>query len=175
VSIEACDAFGNVARGYAGTVRLTTGAATTLPGFVTLTNGEAGLAFTFKTAGRWTVTATDTAASSITGTTGTMTVTPGAATQFTATAGSTAVANRYLGVVVKALDAYGNIATGYSGTVHLTSTDPSATLPADGPLYAGQRTYLLIDKTVGSQTVTATDTANASLTATTGTIAITAR
>jgi hypothetical protein len=84
------------------------------------------------------------------------------------------VANRYLSVTVTALDAYGNIATGYSGTVHLTSTDPNATIPADGPLYSGQRTFYLICKTPGNWTVTATDTVNSGLTATTGAVTITA-
>ena len=34
-------------------------------------------------------------------------------------------------VTVKALDAYGNVATGYLGTIHFTSSDTKATLPAD--------------------------------------------
>jgi hypothetical protein len=102
-------------------------------------------------------------------------VSAGAATHLKATAQTTAVAGKAFGVVVKALDAYGNVATSYTGTVHLTSTDASAVLPANGVLYSGQRTFLVTLKTVGSQTVTATDTVTSSLTATTSTVTITAR
>jgi len=34
-------------------------------------------------------------------------------------------------VTVTAKDAYGNVATGYLGTVHFTSTDANAVLPAN--------------------------------------------
>lgn len=51
--------------------------------------------------------------------------------------------------------------TGYTGTVHFTSTDPAAVLPADYTYIAadaGLHTFIVTLKTPGSQTVTATDT-----------------
>jgi hypothetical protein len=175
VSITALDAAGHTARGYTGTVHVTSADPNAaLPASVTLTNGAGSFPVTFKTVGRWTITAADTVNAGITGVTSMVAVTPGAAAQLSVTSPPAVAANRYLSVTVKALDAYGNIATGYAGTMHLTSTDPSATLPADGSLFSGQRTFQVICKTVGSRTVTATDTANTALTATTGTVTITA-
>ena len=40
-------------------------------------------------------------------------------------------------VTVTALDAYGNMATGYTGTVHFTSSDGQAVLPANYTFIAG--------------------------------------
>ncbi len=66
---------------------------------------------------------------------------------------------------VTAQDAFGNRATGYTGTVHFTSTDTAATLPADAPFAAadtGQRAFQVTFGTQGSQSLTATDVAMAS-------------
>jgi hypothetical protein len=70
-----------------------------------------------------------------------------------------------------AYDASYNVATGYTGTVHFTSSDGAATLPVDytfTPSDAGTHTFAsgLILRTAGGQTVTATDTANATITST---------
>src|SRR5262249_16687021 len=62
-----------------------------------------------------------------------------------------------------------NTATGYRGTVDLTSTDTQAGLPADYTFTAtdnGAHTFAVTLKTAGSQSVTATDTVTGSLTAT---------
>jgi hypothetical protein len=59
-----------------------------------------------------------------------------------------------------ARDAYGNPVTGYTGKVHLTSTDPQAQLPADYTFTAtdaGAHTFSLTLKTAGSQGLSATD------------------
>ncbi len=64
-------------------------------------------------------------------------------------------------VTVTALDAAGATATGYTGTVHLGSTDGQATLPADLTFTGaegGTRTFSVTLRSAGSQTVTATDT-----------------
>jgi hypothetical protein len=201
---------------YTGKVHFTsTDPSAVLPADVTLTNGQGSFSATLFTAGSRSITATDTITSSITGTQA-LTVVDNPATHFKMSATpATSIAGAPTTVTVTALDANGNVARGYTGTVHLSSTapnavlpanatltngtgtfsvtfttagrytvsandlsnastDPSATLPADGPLNAGQRTFYLICKTVGSQTVTATDTVNSALTATTGTVTITA-
>src|SRR5262249_2443285 len=70
-------------------------------------------------------------------------------------------------VTVTAYDAYGNIATGYRGTVHFTSTDSQAVLPANytyAAADAGAHTFSVTLSTPGSQSITATDTTTSSIT-----------
>ena len=69
---------------------------------------------------------------------------------------------------VTAKDAYGNIAPGYLGTVHFTSSDPNVAvvLPGNytfGAGDAGTKTFSAGLATVGSQSITATDTDTASI------------
>jgi hypothetical protein len=64
-------------------------------------------------------------------------------------------------VTVTARDGYNTLAAGYRGTVHFTSSDPAAILPPDYPFTAadaGVHTFTLSLSTLGSRTVTATDT-----------------
>ncbi len=59
----------------------------------------------------------------------------------------------------------GNAAVpGYTGTVHFTSTDGVATLPVDATLTSGVGTFSATFNTLGPQTLTATDTADTSIT-----------
>jgi hypothetical protein len=64
-------------------------------------------------------------------------------------------------VTVTALDAYGNIATGYVGTIYFTSSDSKAILPSDYTFVAGDaggvHTFTVTFKSSGTQTLTATD------------------
>src|SRR5439155_1386923 len=72
-------------------------------------------------------------------------------------------------------DAAGNLATGYSGTAHVTSTDGQATLPSDygfGAGDAGRHDFSVTLRSHGTQTVTVTDTGDATLTKTTGGITV---
>jgi subtilase family serine protease len=69
--------------------------------------------------------------------------------------------------IVTLQDLYGNTATGYSGTVHFSSSDSLASLPADYPFTAadnGVHTFSAAFKTAGNQSLTVTDTLNGSLT-----------
>ena len=95
-----------------------------------------------------------------------------AATHFgvTSTASTAGVAAT---VTVTALDANGNTVAGYMGTVHFTSSDASAILPGNATLTGGTGTFSVTLKTVGSQTITATDTASATITGT-ATVTVTA-
>ena len=68
-------------------------------------------------------------------------------------------------VTVTAEDTYGNTVTSYTGTVHFTSSDSGATLPADYTFTsadAGTHTFAggVVFAHQGSQSVTATDTAS---------------
>ncbi len=69
-------------------------------------------------------------------------------------------------ITLKALDADGNTAYGYRGTVHFSSTDPAAVLPADFTFPsadAGTDFFSVTLRTPGTQSVTATDTVTASI------------
>jgi sugar lactone lactonase YvrE len=69
-------------------------------------------------------------------------------------------------MTVRALDQYGVVADGYRGTVHFSSSDPSADLPANYTYTAGDhgsRTFEFTLNTVGVHSITATDVANPSL------------
>jgi hypothetical protein len=87
----------------------------------------------------------------------------GAATHFTVSAPASATAGVAFNFTVTAFDVFNNIATGYGGTVHFTSTDAQATLPADSSLTNGTGTFSATLRTSGSQTITAVDTVNASI------------
>jgi hypothetical protein len=74
-------------------------------------------------------------------------------------------------VAVVARDPYGNLATGYTGTVHFSSSDGQAALPANYAFTAadaGTHTFSngATLKTAGTQSVTATDTVTGSITGT---------
>ncbi len=67
-------------------------------------------------------------------------------------------------VMVTAEDQYGNTATGYTGAVHFTSSDSKAVLPADAGLTDGTGSFAVTFETAGSQSITATDTSDNSVT-----------
>ena len=182
VTVTARDAFGNIATGYTGTVHFTsTDPRRRSPADYTFTGGDAGVHVfptTLKTAGSQTVTATDTVTGTITGTTSSIAVSP-AATSTLALSGNPAsvTAGNAASVTVTARDAYGNTAPAYTGTVHFTSTDGAASLPSDYTFTGGDNgvhtfTNAYILTTVGSRTVTATDTVTGSITGTTTAIAV---
>ena len=174
-TVTALDQFNNVATGYSGTVHFTsTDGAGVLPADSTLTNGTGTFSATLKTAGNRSITATDTVTSSITGTSNTITVAAAAATHFAVSAPGAATAGTAFNFTVTALDQFNNVATGYSGTLHFTSTDILATLPANATLTSGVGTFSATLKTAGNQTVTATDTVNSAITGTSNTIAVSA-
>jgi hypothetical protein len=75
---------------------------------------------------------------------------------------------------VTAQDAFNNTATAYGGTVHFTSSDGQAVLPANTTLSSGTGSFSATLKTAGSQTITATDTVTASVTGTSNAIAVSA-
>jgi hypothetical protein len=106
-----------------------------------------------------------------------VTVTPGAATSLVVALPSTATAGTPVDMTVTAEDAYGNVVPGYTGTVHFTSSDPGAVLPADYTFTAadhGTHTFTggVTFGTTGTQSVTATDTITASITGTSGPVTV---
>jgi uncharacterized repeat protein (TIGR01451 family) len=165
VTVTALTASNTTATGYTGTVHFTsTDAQAVLPADSTLTNGTGTFSVTLKTAGAQMIIATDTMTATITGTSGTITVTSTAATHFSVTAPASATAGTAFNVTVTALTASNTTATGYTGTVHFTSSDTQAVLPADSTLTNGTGTFSVTLKTVGAQTITATDTVTPTIT-----------
>ncbi len=73
---------------------------------------------------------------------------------------------------VTAQNSDGSTDTGYTGTVHFTSTDSAASLPANATLTAGVGTFTVALKTLGSQTVSVTDSSDAAITGTSPTITV---
>jgi len=176
VTVKALDGSGNVVTGYAGTVRLTSSdSAAALPANSTLSSGQHAFTVTLKTAGSQSVTATDIANSGTSGTTTTITVTPAVTTHFLLTTPTSSTPGLAFVVSVTAKDAYQNTVTAYGGTVHLTSTDTSATLSANAKLTNGVGNFSATLRTIGSRVVKATDTVTSSITGTSGTITVVAR
>jgi RHS repeat-associated protein len=86
-----------------------------------------------------------------------------------APAGTTAGAS--VPVKITAEDIYGNINSGYTGTVTFTSSDANATLPANYTFTAadaGTHSVALVLRTAGADTVTATDTQHSTVTGSAG-------
>jgi len=168
VTVTAKDASGNTATGYTGTVHLTSSdAAALLPANATLTNGVGSFTVTLKTAATQSITATDTVTNTITGAQTGIVVTPGAAASFTVSGFPSPVTSGTAGsVTVTAKDAGGNTATGYSGMVRITSSDPAALLPPNATLTNGVGSFPLTLRTAGTQSITATDTVTSSITGT---------
>jgi hypothetical protein len=167
------DAYGNIASGYRGTVRFTSSdGKAVLPANYTFTAADAGVhtfSATLKTAGTQSITATDSATGGLTGTDGSIWVKPAAASKFLITAPASVHAGVAFSLTLKVEDAYGNVVTGYTGTVHFNSTDSTALLPANYAFTAGDAgvytfTGLVLHKK-GKQKITVTDTLNSSLTA----------
>jgi hypothetical protein len=66
-------------------------------------------------------------------------------------------------------DSHGNTATGYTGTVHFTSSDSAATLPANYAFIPGDNgthTFSATLNTAGAQSITASDTGTSTITGT---------
>ena len=174
VTVRAVDAQNNTVTGHCGTVRLTSSdPQAVLPANYTFTpadNGVRQFSVTLRTAGARSFTATDTVTATITGTQTGIVVNPAATSRFAVSGFPGAVTAGVVGnVTVTAQDAFGNTTSAYRGTVRFTSTDPQAALPANYTFTAadnGVRQFGATLRTVGSRSLTATDTANGALTGT---------
>jgi hypothetical protein len=145
----------------------------TLPANYTFTVADNGVHIftaTLCTAGTQSITATDTVNPNITGTQSGIIVNPGPATTLMVMGlPSPVIAGTPGTITVTAKDSCGNVATGYRGTVHFSSSDPRATLPADYTFTAadnGTHVFIVTLCTVGPQSIAVADTANPGLTGT---------
>jgi N,N-dimethylformamidase beta subunit-like protein len=182
-TVALSDPYGNVASGYTGTVRFSSSdVQAALPASYTFNSGDAGVhqfSVTLKTAGTQAVTTRDTATASLAGTQ-TIQITAASAATIRILVPSTAKVNQPFSATVSLTDQFGNVATGYRGTIHFTSSDLVAQtlgdLPSDytfSSTDAGSHTFSVKLATVGSQTITVRDAANGALTVTSGSITVT--
>lgn len=165
-TVSVNDATGNPMVGYSGTVRFASSqVSAVLPANYTFLPSENGVhvfpgAITLYQALSSTITVTDTSNPSIT-VTSTLAVGPNVATALAvATAPLSPTAGATATVTVTARDAYGNVATGYAGTVTITAsptylgTPPETIIPA-APTGGGIFTFTSTLYLAGSRTVSA--------------------
>jgi ELWxxDGT repeat protein len=167
---------------YRGTIRFTSSdPQALLPANYTFTEADQGV-HTFspilKTAGSQSITARDTVAPLSAGTQAGIIVNPAVASTLTIAGFPSPVTAGVGGsLTVTARDAYGNRASGYTGTVRFTSSDAQAVLPGTYTFTAsdaGTHTFSATLKTAGYQSLTATDAANGALTGAQGSILVNA-
>jgi hypothetical protein len=165
VSAAAVDALGTPLASYGGTATVTSDdPLATLPATVTFAAGHATFPVTFGSVGAHGVIVTDDAGTSFTGSGATVVGAPGGGpAAFHLAAPASAVAGTPVTVTVSAVDAFGNLATGYAGSATLASSDPSAVLPTSSAFAGGVATVTVTFGTAGTQTVTAADAASPSI------------
>jgi uncharacterized repeat protein (TIGR03803 family) len=163
---------GTTDTGYTGTVHFTSiDSQADLPADFTFKAADAGVrtfTATLKTAGPQSITATDTATFGTASTQADITVNPAAASHLVINVLSTAIPGVAFSILVRAYDAYGNVATGYTGTVLFTSTDKTASLPANYTFTTSDNgahffTGIVLNRE-GKQSIKATDTLSSKIT-----------
>jgi hypothetical protein len=163
LTVSAIDSFGNVDLHYSGRLHFASDdPLAVLPPNSTLSEGVGTFSATLKTAESSTVTVQDTAKSAIDGSTR-IQIEATAASRFEIDTLSSTIAGAALNITVTALDPFGNTATGYTGTLHFGSSDPDATLPMDALLVAGVKEFATRLVTAGTQTISASDTSDSSV------------
>jgi len=167
LTVSAVDATGNPVPGFLGTVSF--GSSDPLMKetsfYDTFTAADAGThafanAMTLWTVGAQTVTVS--AGPSITPAVGAVTINT-SPTRLGFAVTPSAVAGTPITETVTALDNLGNVAATYTGTVHFSSLDPQAGLPADYTFTAadaGVHSFSATFKTAARQTITAQDVAS---------------
>jgi hypothetical protein len=177
-TVTAENANATKATAYFGTIVFTSSdknAAAILPGAYTFTSADQG-AHTFSaalvTAGTQSLTATDAQVSAVTGSQTGIIVDPNVASKLIVKGFvKTTLAGAVHSFSVTVDDKFGNLATGYTGTVHFTSSDtnPLAVLPADYQFSAGDAgvhtfSAALVTVNTSGQSIVATDTFTKSIT-----------
>ena len=180
VTVTAYDAYGNLATGYTGTVTLTSSDPhAALPPSYTFTSSDAGkhnITVTLDTSGPPVDHGERSVTPSISGSESGIAVQAAAAKTLSVTGFPTSdTAGTTVDMTITAYDAYGNVATGYTGTVDLMSTDPLAVLPSSATFDAadaGKLSFAVTLDTAGTQSITATDSVTPSIRGTESGIAV---
>ena len=174
ITVIALDAFDNIATTYDGTAQIgCTDSAATLPAMVTLINGIGTFSAMLNTSGYQTLTATDTATNGI----GNARVSIGVATaaaHFTIIAPAGATHSESFDFTVAALDANNLTAVGYKGTVQMSTVISGQIMPPLATLTNGVGVFSAQVNTTGIDTLTATDSANSTITGSSNSITVTA-
>jgi hypothetical protein len=173
VVVVALDASNHVVKDYTGTVSLASSDANaTLPASYTFTASDNGIHvfdLTMGSTGSQTLSATDNSNNALTGSIS-ITVNPTqVATHFEVLARHAAFSGSPEQVMVVALDASNNVVQNFTGTVSLTSSDANAKLPASYTFTTADRGVHIFSvtlSTMGTQTISATDANNSTLTGT---------
>ncbi len=176
LTVTARQAGGSTDTGYLGTIHLSsTDAQAGLPLNYTFTTGDEGshtFTVTLKTAGTQSITATDTTTPVVTGTLSGIVVSPASASQLVISGlSSTATAGVSETGTITAKDAYGNVATGYTGTIQFTSSDPQAILPGSYTFKntdQGGHQFAVTFETAGTQSLTVKNSTSTITTADSG-------
>jgi len=174
IRVTAVDAYGNRVSSYRGTVHFTSSATkAVLPADYKFTASDAGthvFAVTLKTAGTQSVTASDTVTKTIKGSQTGIVVKAAALKALSVSGLATPRKKGVAGSIrVTAVDAYGNRVSSYVGTIHFTSSDTSAKLPANYTFKstdAGTHVFTVTLKKAGTEWVRATDTKTKTITGT---------
>jgi hypothetical protein len=166
ISVLGIDVYGNMGAS-GGTIHFASNdAQASLPADYTFSPSDSGShAFiaTLKTAGYQYLTVTDLTHPGVTSVSSSDLVTPAAAASFSLIGGGGYIGSAHP-VTIVARDAFGNQATGYLGVVHLASSDPNTVVGADSALMNGIGSILATPLTLGTQSLVATDSADASMT-----------
>jgi hypothetical protein len=161
-TVTALDSSNNMGASYLGTVHFTSSdPLANLPADYTFTAVDAGthsFSVSMFTAGLQTVTATDTVMTNVRGTSNAITIEAEAPSTMLVTGGSGSI-GKFRTVHVDLEDEFGNHSVGATTarTIHFTSSDPAAVLPADVTMVNGSADVQVKFMTVGTQTITATD------------------
>ena len=173
LTVTMTDTFGNIITNYQGSIQFTSSdTQAVLPANYTFTAADQGkhtFSVTLNTAGVQSITITDMAQSSLSGTIGGISVTPAQATnavRFKITGPSTVNAQQSATYTITALDAQGNIATGYRGSIFWISSDTNAT-GTQGMTFSsanqGQLSFGITFNTVGAQSLSVFDQKNVTI------------
>ena len=168
LEVHAVNAYGMAVPGYAGTATLSTSdSAAVLPNTVNFSGGVAYCSATFNTAGPQTLTATDTVNGGLGSTASLNVMAAPVASKYTFVLRTPAQAGTPASLQVSATDIYGRLVTSYTGTAKLSSSDGAvAFAPQTVTFVGGTANFQVTFAASGWQTLTATDTANPSLTTT---------
>jgi hypothetical protein len=171
-TLTALDAYGNTATGYngaktvgfSGPASSPNSTAPAYPGSVSFSSGVGTASITLSKAESTTLTAKDGA---ITGTSGSFTVSAAAASSFSLPTPPAQTAGGAFEEMLTALDAYGNTATGYSGTKAVSFSGPSSSPNSTVPKYP---TSVSFSSGVGKASITLYKAESTALTAKDGSV-----
>jgi subtilisin family serine protease len=167
-TVTAVDAYGNVITSYTGTIGCSSSdPQAVLPGSYTFVPADAGthsFSATLKTAGKQRLKAADAANTAVVGAEGNITVSAAApvSMEWSGMPSTVTAGTQHL-CTLTVHDLFGNVVTGYTGTVALTNSDPQATMRTSYTFTsadAGAHTFGPTLRTAGIQWIAATDAAD---------------